>query len=227
MTAPAERVLDWRSRHDERSLMFGVAQDLDWGAPLRDKTWRRGPVLDQGKEGACVGYGCSGELAAQPAPVRGVTNATALAFYRDAQRIDEWPGEDYSGTSVLAGMKTAMQRGYYSGYHWCFDVDQMARTVVQLGPVVIGVPWRSGMYDTGPDGVVQVEGSEVGGHCLVVIGYRRNYKGLGPCFVWLNSWGPTYGLNGRGFVRKDDMATLLAKSGECAVPHDRTSGRTV
>lgn len=219
------RTLDWVSRHDERSKLYGVAQDLDWDAPLRDKTWRRGPVLDQGSEGACVGFGCSGELAAQPVARRGVDSTFALQWYRDAQKTDDWAGEDYSGTSVLAGMKVGVDRGYYSGYHWCFDVDQMARSVAQLGPVVIGVPWRSGMYDTAADGLVDVTGSDIGGHCLVVIGYRLDYRGHGPCFVWLNSWGPTYGLNGRGFVPRDDMAALLATSGECAVPHDRSLGK--
>ena len=213
--------LDWRSRHDERSLRYGVADLLDWDAPLHNKTWARGPILDQGEEGACVGFGISGEFAAKPVPVPHVTNAFALELYREAQRNDEWPGEDYSGTSVLAGMKAAVAAGYYSGYHWCFDVDQIARTVVQLGPVVIGVPWSSGMYATGPGGVVQLGGTPVGGHCLVVTGYRTDYLGQGPCFQWVNSWGKGYGINGRGFIRQPDLAELLAHTGECAVPHGR------
>lgn len=213
--------LDWRSRHDERSLRYGVADLLDWDAPLRSRTWGRGPVLDQGEEGMCVGMGVAGELAANPVRVPGVNYDFAAGLYREAQQIDDWPGEDYSGTSVLAGMKAAVARGYYSGYHWCLEIEQAARTVVQLGPVVIGIPWTSGMYSTADHGVVQLGGTPVGGHCLVVTGYRTDYLGLGPVFHWVNSWGKSYGLNGRGYIRRDDLAALLASTGECAVPHGR------
>lgn len=222
MTPP---VLDWRSRHDPRSLAYTVADELDWDAPLKPRSWRRGPVLDQGREGQCVGMGVAGELGCSPVRVPGVTEALAASIYRDAQLIDEWAGEDYSGTSVLAGMKVATARGYYAGYHWCLDIDQTARTVVQLGPVVVGVPWSSEMYSTGPNGVVKVGGSVVGGHCLVVTGFhpRHPFTG-GPAFTWLNSWGTDYGIRGRAVIAKDDLAGLLAQTGECAVPHGRAFG---
>ena len=214
--------LDWRSNHDPRSLRYGVADDLDWDAPLKPRSWRRGPVLDQGEEGMCVGMGVAGELGCSPVRVPGVDFALAEGIYREAQGIDEWPGEDYSGTSVLAGMKVAVARGYFSGYHWCLDIDQTARTVVQLGPVVIGVPWSSEMYSTDDRGVVKLGGSPVGGHCLVVTGFHPRHPWTGgPAFTWLNSWGTDYGIRGRAVIRKDDLAQLLAVTGECAVPHGR------
>jgi hypothetical protein len=33
-------------------------------------------------------------------------------LYHEAQRIDEWPGEDYDGTSVRAGMDVLRTEGH-------------------------------------------------------------------------------------------------------------------
>jgi hypothetical protein len=61
--------------------------------------------LDQGKEGACVGFAWSHELAAYPVRVEVDDEFARSKIYAEAQKIDEWPGEAYHGTSVLAGAK--------------------------------------------------------------------------------------------------------------------------
>lgn len=66
------------------------------------------PVLDQGTEGACTGYGLAavanfllGTRAQQPD--RG--NVSPWMLYDLARRYDEWPGEDYEGSSARGAMK--------------------------------------------------------------------------------------------------------------------------
>jgi hypothetical protein len=103
--------LDRVPHFDERSRSFSVADVLP-STKLRSRTWPCAVHLDQKAEGACVGFGWSHELAAQPVVVRGVTNGTARSLYRLAQTLDDEPGEAYEGTSVLAGAKAVQQHGF-------------------------------------------------------------------------------------------------------------------
>jgi hypothetical protein len=62
---------------------------------------------NQGNEGACVGFGVS-RLTSQ-------LNRKAYDgfwLYHEAQKVDEWPGEDYDGTSVRAGLDILRKRGH-------------------------------------------------------------------------------------------------------------------
>ncbi len=62
---------------------------------------------DQGKEGACVGFGVSRALS-----LMNRERYDGRELYRTAQRdYDEWEGEAYSGTSVRAGLDVARDRG--------------------------------------------------------------------------------------------------------------------
>lgn len=54
---------------------------------------------DQGQEGACVGFGCSRAMS-----LLNRTRYDGQWLYHTAQENDEWPGEDYDGTSVRAGL---------------------------------------------------------------------------------------------------------------------------
>lgn len=226
--ANPQRVLDWQPNHDPASLGFAAVDEVagrGLEAPVHDVRWRPGPVLDQGREGACVGYACLGEVLAAPNAGK-LATANAIRWYRRAQRADEWPGDGYEGTSVNAGMHVGREFGWWSGWRWAFGVEDM-RSAVQLGPLVLGIPWHARMYRTAADGVVRIGGEQVGGHCLLVVGWATDYAGHGPGFWWLNSWGSSYGINGAAFVPEDTMHTLIEGVGECAVPVGRTRGRSL
>ncbi len=178
------------------------------------KTWDDYAYLDQGPDGACVGFGTSGELAALPESVPNVDYTFAMGIYKEAKTIDEWPGEDYDGTSVLAGAKVAQKRGYYSGYLWATNEVDMARTVSNFGPVIIGIDWYEGMMDPDSNGFLHPIGDIVGGHCVVVIGinYEKGY------YIIRNSWGRSWGNNGEAFISRYDMASLIAANGDVCKP---------
>lgn len=225
-----ERKLDWKSYHDPRSKEYSIRNYLKGKSVEKQKVmWDEGTVLDQGSEGACVGFGWMGELLAQPfapdeQPEAEFANSIAIDYYRRAKLIDQWPGEDYEGTSVLAGAKIIMQEGFIDSYRWCFGVDDVRDAIITTGPVVIGVPWRSGMYSTKSTGMVSITGNLVGGHCLVITGYDPEMK-IGnktyEVFRWRNSWGTNYGINGSGYIRSSDLAILLSSNGEACVPIGR------
>lgn len=153
----------------------------------------------------------------------------ARNLYRSAQKVDEWEGEAYSGTSVLAGAKVAKLGGFISGYRWAFSVSDVLDGLAFVGPVVLGVPWLESMYVTGPGGLVSVSGSRVGGHAIVATGFGvKDFRVSGLVgrravqreFVvrWRNSWGSRYGVKGDGFIRLDDLALLLKQGGEACIP---------
>jgi hypothetical protein len=178
------------------------------------KKWDDYAYLDQGPNGYCVGFGTSGELAAQPDSVPNVDYDFAVSIYKDAQKVDEWPGEDYEGTSVLAGAKVAKSRGYYSSYLWAPNENDVAITVANYGPVIIGVDWLADMMDTDSDGFVHVSGEFQGGHCVVIIGIdaEENY------YTFRNSWGKSWGINGEGKISRADLALLMARNGDVCKP---------
>lgn len=219
-----QRVLDWEPNHDPASRLFPAAA-LVAGPPVHDVLWRPGRVLDQGAEGSCVGHAAVGSLGAQPVQAT-ISHSLAVQWYHHAQGLDEWPGDRYVGTSVNAGMKVGKRFGWWDEYRWAFGVDDM-RDAIQLGPLVLGVPWHVGMYSTPADGIVRVTGQQVGGHCLAVVGWATDYAGAGPGFWWLNSWGPGYGVGGVAYVPEDTMRELVAKVGECAVPIAPKRGRSL
>lgn len=229
---PEERRLDWVSRHDPESRDYGIREIIPRGAVTqRNRAWRQGVVTDQGREGACVGHGWMTDLVTQPdvpspMPTQEVANAFATAFYHRAQQIDEWEGEAYDGTSVLAGAKVMVERGFIGEYRWCFSVTEVRDAVLAEGPVVIGIVWREGMYETRPSGLVEVTGRVVGGHCLTLTGFNPKQRikgetGLHEVFRWRNSWNADYGVNGSAYVKLEDLATLLADQGEACVPMKR------
>lgn len=96
--------------------------------------WR---FYDQGSEGACVGFGTGRALS-----ILNRVRYDGFALYHHAQRIDEWDGEEYDGTSVRAGMDVARKYGGYPSRagkttgplaqhgikenRWALSVDDMA-----------------------------------------------------------------------------------------------------
>lgn len=222
-------ILDWRSRHDEESRNYPVRSLFVGAVAPRTKLWTEGTVLDQGNEGACVGFGKTGYMLTSPLggrPTASKGNKYALDLYRSAQTIDPWPGEDYSGTSVLAGAKTLKNRGLISSYHWAFSVQEIRDALIATGPVVIGIPWYEAMYSTDRSGLVTIGGPKVGGHCILLTGYYTRAtiggKSVSDLFRWRNSWGKSYGLNGSGYIKMTDLATLLADQGEACIPTGKT-----
>jgi hypothetical protein len=222
------RRTDWVSAHDPRSLSFGIRPRLAGSAPITDVMLPAGPVFDQGTEGSCFGMAATAavnamRLAGLLTPASPLLSiGDALKLYKLAQRRDERPGQDYDGTSVTGGMRALREESLVGGYLWSFGTRDIAQTLLHgRGAVIVGVPWLSGMFETGPGGLVELRGDDVGlGHCLAVLGIRKaGPQGQpGPYFIWQNSYGPGYGDNGFGYIHHRDLAELLHGSGEAAIP---------
>lgn len=79
------------------------------------------PVLDQGSEGACTGFGLA---AVANFLLRGrgrkasADEVSAWMLYSMAKRYDEWPGEEYSGSSARGAMKGWHKHGVCVARLW-------------------------------------------------------------------------------------------------------------
>jgi hypothetical protein len=94
-----------------------IGTQKDWGRPRGGHAvCARPPAIadlgsaylhyNQGTEGACVGFAVS-----RAASLFNRKLYDGFLLYRAAQRRDPWPGEDYSGTSVNAGLDTLRLEG--------------------------------------------------------------------------------------------------------------------
>jgi hypothetical protein len=259
-----DRRLDRIPHHDPRSLSYPVADLLPSGQPLVPRRWDL-PVprrLDQGQQGACLLFGFThnrlttprprtlplvspaGEL--RPLKEGHASNAAqweAFAFrmYARAQQLDEWPGAepDYSGTSTVAAAKAFQEAGLLGEYRWALGgIDDVLGALSHIGPLVFGTTWLDGMFDTRASGLLEVTGSDAGGHGYAIIGWHENAKrvpGLrgepvkGPLLQCANSWSPSWGRRGLFYLPVEEQTFghgaewLLAKErmGECCIPLDR------
>lgn len=224
--------LDRVPQFDPRSKNFPI-RTLVSETP-KTKTWACPTWNDQGREGACVGFSWSHELAADPVRVK-TDNAKALAIYKSAQTLDEWPGEDYSGTSVLAGAKAvqAMKSGdkaLMPEYRWAFNVDDLVLAIGNHGPAVIGINWYRGMFKADAKGFIAPTGEIAGGHAILVRGVtivwtagadKDSVSGIDrdkSYFTLRNSWGKSWGINGDCYITVNNMASLLTAGGDACVP---------
>jgi hypothetical protein len=205
---------------DERSRDFPIRALLEIRPAPRSYTWRCGVHLDQGQEGACVGFSWAHELAARPA-VNAVDDVLARKIYRRAQELDQWPGSAYSGTSVLAGAKAVQEAGGMAEYRWAFGLQDLVDGLGYAGPAVLGIDWHEGMFRPASDGRIRPTGPVLGGHAILAYRVVTPLRGR-PDQIWLrNSWGPGWGVGGDAWLSWDDMAQLLDAAGEACIPVGR------
>lgn len=207
------RKFGWKPHKDKRSRKFPIRELLGAPRKLRSYTWACDTFLDQGREGACVGFAWAHELAAKPFIIKNVTNKTGHDIYKAAQKLDQWPGENYEGTSVLAGAKAVKNLHAIEEYRWAFGLDDVLQTLAYYGPVVLGVNWFEGMYSPDTHGFIHVTGRKVGGHAILARGINVKEK-----YIRLhNSWGKKWGMDGDCFLSFDDLGVLLKQRGEACI----------
>jgi hypothetical protein len=114
--------LDFRDRMYEPTLIevpstISLEQFLDYKVP----------VLDQGQEGACTGFGLATVancLLLRRKQIPDENQVSARMFYELARRYDEWPGENYEGSSARGAMKGWHKHGVCAWDDWPYKVGE-------------------------------------------------------------------------------------------------------
>ena len=187
------------------------------------------PILDQGREGACTGFGLATVvhfLLRTRRRIPATQDISPYMLYDLARRYDEWPGEDYDGSSCRGAMKgwhkhgvcdlglwrkcgggtlsaavanNAAQRplgAYFRVNHR--DLVAMHAAITEVGILYASSTVHSGWDAVGKGGRIRFTDDSLGGHAFAIVAYDE--RGF-----WLqNSWGKAWGNQGFGHVSYQD-----------------------
>lgn len=184
------------------------------------RMWQTGVRLDQGQTPQCVGYSCALLVRAGPI-VNPLPDPSKI--YALAQTLDEFPDTPPAdGTSVRAGFKALQKMGILSAYHWAPNISTAMNFVLSTGPMVFGTNWYDSMFDPDKHGYLNIDpkAQVAGGHAWLVCGAengRTNPDGSKGAARMQNSWGRSWGDNGRAWISYDTLSRLIKEDGEAGM----------
>lgn len=212
----------------DATRLKAIPKALEPGVKRRTLPWKRGPVLDQGQSSECTVFAAAGFLQCAPrlhAKGLGWNRLQFTDFYHAAQRIDEWPGEGYDGTSERAVQKILQDAGFISEYLWIADEDIAREYLLTRGPLLLGSDWFDSMFTPSAKGAyVEPAGSLAGGHETVVRWYYGpSHRKYPDTYELINSWGQ-WGDAGLFRLKADAFRYLfLQLNGDLVSPQEKAA----
>ncbi len=224
------RILDARrDTIDFRDRMF--IPTLTEVPVVRDlKEYRKAgvPILDQGKEGACTGFGLAAVinyLLRSRKQLKSQVKVSPSMLYQLARRYDEWPGEDYEGSSARGAMKGWHKHGVCPDALWAKEKGRLSPKVLdeavkhplgayyrvnhkdlvamhcalaEVGVLYATASVHEGWEDVDAKGFIPFRDKMLGGHAFAIVAYDQ--RGF-----WIqNSWGADWGMDGFACITYDD-----------------------
>jgi hypothetical protein len=205
---------------DERDELFPVAAVLPDPNPfITEKYWWDGGWWgNQHETTECVAYSWMHWVEDGPVVQDGFANRVkpmfnTTQFYKACQERDPWPGTNYPGTSVRTAAKVLQELGVVKEYRWATNSNEIAETLLNLGPMVVGTKWTADMATPKANGIIRPTGSSLGGHAYLLNGVDTKKK----LFRIKNSWGKDWGRQGYAFISFEDFDFLLQSGGEAVI----------
>lgn len=201
---------DFRDRMYEPALIQ-LKASLPAGGRLK--------ILDQGREGACTGFGLAAVVNLLNARRGRRITVSPRMIYEMARKFDEWPGEGYAGSSCRGAIRGFYAMGACTDRSWPYKPDDRSSLTVrrakearentlgayyrvrriisdfhaalnEAGALFVSASVHPGWGEAG-DGVIPYRRQkDAGGHAFAIVGYER--RG----FIVQNSWGPRWGKRG-------------------------------
>jgi hypothetical protein len=213
------RVFGRLLRPDVRDGSFPMSAVLAGAAgEVKTRIWRTGPILDQGDKPHCVAFAWKQYL--QCSPLRQGAFLHPDFVYELAQERDDWPGQEYDGTSVRAGAKVLQRIGFIESYRWATSANDVRNWLINRGPVVLGSNWYECMSNPDKKGILDFskKGENYGGHAYICIGWDEKKK----LFKFANSWSTEWGVKGCFYMKSEDFEHVLKKEdGEACAAVER------
>jgi len=199
-----------------------------------DNRRRISSIKDQATEGSCVGFAIAkGIEVASGSDSKQFLNLSERWAYEKAKVYDEWPGNNYEGSSVRGGLKAAHKVGICTEQMWPYvanrkgkphkdaakdasnrkvfsyarvrGINDVKRAIHENKLVVGAALVHSGWFRPARNGVIPFNNrmNIIGGHAFTLVGYG----GVG--FWVANSWGTGWGKRGFGVLSYNDAALHL------------------
>ncbi|WP_456380801.1 C1 family peptidase [Thiolapillus sp.] len=176
---------------------------------------RNQKILNQHSEGACTGFALAAAINLQYFRAKEDVRVSPRMLYEMAKRHDEWPGEDYDGSSLRGAIKGWSNMGVCQDKLWRYRVSRKGDLTVrrakdarshtlgayyrlrpqinhyhaalnEAGVIVVSAMVHAG-WDEPEDGVIQKQDKIDGGHAFAVVGYDE--KGFWVQNSWTEAWG--------------------------------------
>jgi hypothetical protein len=213
------RTLDCSLAGDPRNEDFLMSEYLVAGSdlPVHTRIWRCPVALDQGREGACVGF-AGAHFFGSESRVQRISRRIALLFYKGAQRNDRWTGEDYEGTTINGLMLYLLKMKLVSEFRWLKTAAEVYRTISFYGPVILGAPWREGCFEPDAEGYIKYTGADRGGHAVCVNGVDVERSRV----IIQQSWGRSHGVGGVVYMTFTEFEKLMAENPRAVFPCKRS-----
>ncbi|MEJ2202041.1 MAG: C1 family peptidase, partial [Desulfuromonadaceae bacterium] len=183
-----------------------------------------GIILDQGTEGACTGFGLAAVINLLNKKKRNLTFQTSpRMLYEMAKKHDEWPGEDYAGSSCRGAIRGWKNMGVCGEVDWPYAPENPGELTIErawaarsctigayyrlrpelndyhaalneVGAIYVSADVHSGWFDP-----------RTKKNTLPVINFSNKPEGghafaivgyNSDGFIVQNSWGPSWGLKG-------------------------------
>ncbi|WP_456405198.1 C1 family peptidase [Thiolapillus sp.] len=183
-------------------------------------------ILNQYGEGACTGFALAAAINLLYARAEEDIRVSPRMLYEMAKRHDEWPGEDYDGSSLRGAIKGWSNMGVCSEELWRYRVRRKGDLTVrrakearshtlgayyrlrpqishyhaalnEAGVIVVSAMVHAG-WDDPAEGRIEKHDKVDGGHAFAVVGYDENG-------FWVqNSWTETWGDRGLALWTYED-----------------------
>ena len=185
-------------------------------------------ILDQKTEGACTGFGLAAVINLLNRERGSKVRVSPRMLYEMARLHDEWPGEDYAGSSCRGAIKGWYNMGVCSDAKWPYldgkpgaltvsrakaardntigayyrvqpNIAEFHAALNEAGAIFCSAGTHPGwMRPSRSTGVIPYIKQAEGGHAFAIVGY--NSKGF-----WIqNSWGKGWGKGGLGLWQYED-----------------------